>query len=326
MAPDNYSSAPASPPPAPASASPTTQADALAGVTRGANPYARLALTPPDYAGVMAQYDQSAPQQTPEGPNDGVMRLVASALAGGFGDNSPLGSLSAIPGLAAGYAREGDRALARGDRADALRREYTRGRAELMGNQENSRWQTGLAQQTFDRASQQMGTHDALQREGLDIQRQNGALSRTLTTMRINALARQAGMEVGPAEMLGRALPEMVRNSAPLMVQTEQGMSQLQLPIAPEYLRPERGGAAPSGITMLTPADARRRVSETLMRLPGYAASPQALSRAVDGILSQSYMTAILSQPEPIRQQLLRQTHRWFESRPRANTSNIEDN
>lgn len=327
MAPDN-SPVPVTETPPPfvePPASPADAANATAGVTRGAAPYARLALQDPDYAAVMAQYDMAAPRRVEEGPYDATMRLVASALAGGFSDNSPLGSLGAISGLAAGYAREGDRARTLAQQDEDRRVGHQRGRAALTGDQENSRWQTGFQRQTFDRTSQQLEESNALAREGLDIQRQNAGLSRTLTTMRIAALARAAGMEVGPTEMLTRAIPEMVRTSAPLMVQTEQGMSPLMLPIAPEFLRPERGGAAPTGVQMLNPAEARRRVTETLMRQPGYAVSPQALSRAVDGVLAQAYMNGILMQPEPQRQQLFRQAHRWMENRPRSGSTTLED-
>lgn len=330
MAPDNYPQpqppVTETPPPfVEPPASPVDAANATAGVTRGVTPYARLALQDPDYAAVMAQYDMAAPRRIEEGPHDATMRLVASALAGGFSDNSPLGSLGAIPGLAAGYAREGDRARTLAQQDEDRRQRHQQGRAALTGDQENSRWQTGLQRQTFDRTSQQLEESNVLAREGLDIQRQNAGLSRTLTTMRIAALARAAGMEVGPTEMLTRAIPEMVRTSAPLMVQTEQGMSPLMLPIAPEFLRPERGGAAPAGVQMLNPAEARRRVTETLMRQPGYAVSPQALSRAVDGVLAQAYMNGILMQPEPQRQQLFRQAHRWMENRPRSGSTTLED-
>lgn len=328
MAPDNYPQFPAPDTPMPTPPTPpteaTTTADAMAGVTRG-RPYARLALQDPDYAAVMREYDQSAPRNYQEDPNDRTMRLVAAALAGGFGGspNDPLAPLGAIGSLSAGYAREGDRARAIADREDERRVGYQRGRAALMGDQENSRWQTGFQRQTFDRGSQQMEENNAIAREELGIRRESAGLSRTLTQMRINALARQAGMEVGPADMLSRALPDIVRNSAPLIVQTERGMQQLMLPIAPEFLRGRRGEATPTGVTMMSPADARRRVSETL--LPQYAASPQALDRAVNGVLSQAYMHAILGTPEPQRQQLMQQAFRWYEDRPRAGAATLEN-
>lgn len=75
----------------------------------------------------------------------------------------------------------------------------------------------------------------------------------------------------------------------------------------------------------MTPADARRHVTESLMMQPGYATSPQSLARAVDGVLSQMYMTGIMGLPEAERRSIFGQAHRWYESRPRANSTELND-
>lgn len=308
--------------PPPPEAGPVTTADAMAGVTRG-QPYARLAQQDPNYDAVMQAYMDSAPKPVEEDPNERIMRLVASALAGaGPGE---LGGLGAVSGLAAGYAREGDRSLARRERDETERRRFQQGLAGLMGEQETARWQQGLARAGFDRTSQNYEQSEALQREGLAIQRENAGLSGLLTRMRIQDLARRGGAGVDASEMLSRALPEIVRNSAPLTVTTNGRVQQLMLPVPPQYVRPGRGQAAPTGITPMTPADARRHVTESLMMQPGYATSPQSLARAVDGVLSQMYMTGIMGLPEAERRSIFGQAHRWYESRPRANSTELND-
>lgn len=321
MPPENYPQQTPSDLPLPADAPPgeaTTTAPgnaALAAAQR--TRYPTLNVNDPNYQRTIDAYMESKPVQRERPQEEQMMRLIASALAGaGPGEYGPLG---AVTGLAGGYARESDRNEALYQQDQRQRIDFQRGLAGLLGQTDQQQFQNQMARQTFDRQSQVLGDERDYRNASLALQREGQATRNMLTALRLRTMLQQSGMGQSEAEILTRGIPDVVRQSAPLMLQTDDGRAAEMTVIVPaEYIRAGRGQQSQN--TRMTLAQARRAVTETLGRDPAYMGQTAVLDRAVNGVLTQMLGNNITLLPDNQRRQVLQQVLRWVNTRPRNAT------
>lgn len=195
---------------------------AVAGVAR--TRYPRFEGNEPDFTESRAAFERSRPGTRERDPEERMLRLIASALAGGMRETGVGVAGGASAGLGAGYARESDRDEALWRQDEEARVTFERGLAGLLGQQEQAAFNNAIARQGFDRTSMIAEDQDARARETLGIQRANLAQNTILRQLRMQALLQQGGMAAEPANILSRGIQQVIANpGTQILIPDERG-------------------------------------------------------------------------------------------------------
>lgn len=290
----------------------------------------------PDYGRVERLFNDARPEVY----NGDPQKVWQMALLGALGNlqftpgqRFGYGLVRAIPGGAQGAAQEINAQDVRKQQNQRDTRDWQRGLAGLVSQQEGDQYRNRVTGRTFERDSdfqqQQLSEGRArtgIAAQGLDIQRQEAALrtrifedslqdrqtARLLSNLRVQGLLRQAGMEQDATSIIMQAIPNVVQNNSGL---------------PPGFRLAIPGQAQPMSL-----GDARRHLTgmltspEAMRANPMLATQPQQVNRIVESQLIELVTENIALLPPDQRNALIQRLGAGLQRRaPQGTPVNFGD-